>query len=48
MSEQWVYWTYDIEIPDAGAYVMEIRVTSDGPDGDLVCVNNTVFEFNVQ
>ena len=30
------------------AYVMEIRVTSDGPDGDLVCVNNTVFEFNIQ
>ena len=48
VSEQWVYWTYDITIPDAGAYVMEIRVTSDGPDGDRVCVNNTVFEFNIQ
>jgi len=48
VSERWVYWAYDLDIPDTGAYVMKIRVTSRSADGEKVCVNPTVFEFNVQ
>ena len=48
-ADYWTYWRMDFTPPSPGAYLLDIRTTSEKPDGtDRVCQYNTQFMFTVE